>query len=1267
MAPAAGKAKSIEAPTPLDAELALAETRLNEGRLTEAEAHCRRALAVRGDLPEAEHLLGVVAYQKGKINEAIVHVRRAVELAPNVALYRANLGEMLRLAGEPAGAAEEAQRALAIDPNMTAALSNLGAALYDLKEYEGAAVAQRRAIAVKPDFAEAHSNLGNALHALRRFDEAIESYRRAVELRPDYADAWANLGTTLHHSGRLAEAASALRRAIALSPGHANARAGLGILLLMRGEFGEGWDEYEWRLRSSENRGRRFAERAWQGEMLAGKSIYVQAEQGLGDTLQFVRYLPLLAARGAKVAFRAQQPLVTLLRESLSGVVVLGERGDPPPHEYDVALLSLPRLAKTRLESIPAVVPYLRSPAEAMLRWRSRLSEMAGLKVGIAWAGSPDHANDSRRSVSLSVLAPLLSIHGASFASLQVGPRAGDVATLKDPSTITNISSEIRDFADTAAAIAALDLTIAVDTAVAHLAGAVGKPVWLLLPWVSDWRWMLSRDDSPWYPTMRLFRQSPGEDWPSAISRVAAVLDAVAKGNAGALTPFKAEGERRGAHAAAIIAAEAARAEALSAAGAGGLAPGQALLLAEQKRARGFLGDADELARRAAAAEPDNAEAWHALGIVAHQSGKTGEAIAHIERAIAIDGNAALYHANLAEMLRLAGRLEEAIAVGRRALEISPRYPEALNNLGIALFDKGEFDEALGCYERAIALRRDFAQAHSNRGNALQRLKRFAEAEPAYRRAIELQPTFQDAWNNLGTCLRELKRVEEAEAVYRQALALAPNNPQALDNLALALKDLQRVDEAAELLRKAIDIEENDVKLYLHYSAALLDQRRLAEATAAAERALALDPKSHECANQMGRIAFERGDLPGALGYYRRALDLKPDLADAYNNMGNVLKDLGRLPEAENAYFDSIRLDPTIAGVYLNLADLRKFSRGDPLIVAIESLAAKPGGLSTTDRLQLDFALGKAYADLSDYDRSFDHLIKANAARRAMVAYDEASTLAFFDRIETVFSRELIGVRSGGGHPSRAPIFVIGMPRSGTTLIEQIVASHPQAQGAGELQALNDVVLAARGDKAPYPEIIETMGPTELRRIGADYLSRLRETAPSAERVTDKMPSNYYFVGLIHLALPNAQIIHCRRDPVDTCLSCFTKLFSAEQNHTYDLAELGRYYRRYEQLMAHWRRVLPEGRILDVQYEDVVADLEGEARRILAHCGLEWDARCLAFHETDRPVRTASAAQVRRPIYRSSVGRWRDYAKHLAPLLEALGVEASPQVSSHSN
>ncbi len=799
--------------------LALADRCRNEGRLPEAEALCRRVIEAQPNTPEAEHLLGLIAHQNGKLGEAIEHVQRATELAPQTALFHANLGEMLRLAGRPRLAADAARRALAIDPQMAMALGNLGAALYELKDYEAAARAHRQAIAAKPDFAEAHNSLGNALHGLRRFEEAVAAYRRALELRPDYADALANLGTTLHHSGEFDDGIAVLRHAIALSPHHANAHSGLGILLLMRGDYGEGWDEYEWRLRSTERTGPRFPERPWQGEDLAGKHIYVQAEQGFGDAVQFARYIAPLAAGAGSVTLRVHQQLVTLLRESLPGVAVLGDRGDPAPYDCDAVLLSLPRLFKTRLETIPADVPYLRVPVAARQRWQKRLATMKGVKIGVVWAGNPEHANDVRRSVDLSLLAPLFAVPGASFASLQVGPRAADLAQLqRRDNPIGDLSPQLDDFVQTAAAVAALDLVITVDTSVAHLAGALGKPVWVLLPWVTDWRWMLNREDNPWYPTMRLFRQQKREGWADVITRMTAELARVANGDAFPLTPFKADGERRAARAAAIMAAEAAHAGSPVLAPAQIAHPGEALILAEQKRRHGFLGDADELARRALAAEPDNAEAVHTLGLVAHQSGKLDEAIEHLRHAVSLDPDVALYHANLGEMCRMAGRTDEAIAAGRRALELNPDYPGALSNLGIALFDQGRFEEAVDHYDRALALQDDFVQAHSNRGNALQRLKRFAEAEPAYRRALELQPEFVDAWNNLGTCLRELGRPEEAEAAYREALKRKPNDPETLDNLALAVKELARLDEAADLLRRALVIEPRLDKLHIHYA-----------------------------------------------------------------------------------------------------------------------------------------------------------------------------------------------------------------------------------------------------------------------------------------------------------------------------------------------------------------------------------------------------------------------------------------------------------------
>jgi tetratricopeptide (TPR) repeat protein len=687
------------------------------------------------------------------------------------------------------------------------------------------------------------------------------------------------------------------------------------------------------------------------------------------------------------------------------------------------------------------------------------------------------------------------------------------------------------------------------------------------------------------------------------------------------------------------------------------LSPPQTLMLAEQHRRAGRLRDAETLSRTALEIAPGSAEAAHELGLIAYQSNKLDEAIRHIGRAIELDGKVPVYHANLGEMCRLAGRPEEAIQHGRRALALDPENPGALSNVGIALFELKRFEEALDCYARALALHPDFAEAHSNRGNALYAIKRLPQAEAAHRRALELNPRFAQAWNNLGTVLRDLKRPEEALEAYRKALAQTPNDPDTLDNLALALRDLDRLDEAVATWRRALAVETRNDKIHLHLGSVLVDQHKLDEAVAAAERAHALNPGGHDAINLMGRIAFERGDLDAALKYYRRALALKPDLADAYNNMGNVLKELGQLEEAQAAFLAALQIDASVAGVYVNLADSKTFTPGDPHLAAMEALAGRTQGLSKTDRMQLDFALGKAYADLKDHARSITHLLAGNAKKRAQIAYDEATTMGLFARIEAAFTAERIAAKSGLGERSSVPIFVLGMPRSGTTLVEQILASHRDVHGGGELKILDEILAGMPGPdgtRLAFPEFVTATDGAVLAAIGSRYVAALRRLTADAKHVTDKMPTNFFFAGIIHLALPNARIIHTVRDPVDTCVSCFSKLFSAEQNHTYDLGELGRYHRRYQALMAHWHRVLPKGRILDVRYEDVVADLEGQARRILDHCGLAWDSRCLEFHRTERPVRTASATQVRKPIYQAAIGRWRVYETYLGPLLAEL-------------
>jgi hypothetical protein len=326
-------------------------------------------------------------------------------------------------------------------------------------------------------------------------------------------------------------------------------------------------------------------------------------------------------------------------------------------------------------------------------------------------------------------------------------------------------------------------------------------------------------------------------------------------------------------------------------------------------------------------------------------------------------------------------------------------------------------------------------------------------------------------------------------------------------------------------------------------------------------------------------------------------------------------------------------------------------------LAALHALENDLASLSGEQQIPLHFALGKAYADLGEHPRSFAYLLKGNALKRAGVRYDEAATLKRFERIQAAFTSELLREKAGAGDGSTAPVFVLGMPRSGTTLVEQILASHSKVFGAGELDAFGRAVASiATVNGVAFPEFASTISAEGLRSLGESYVERLSRAPAAAGRIVDKMPSNFAFVGLIHLALPHARIIHTRRDPLDTCLSCFSILFTSEHAHAYDLGELGRFYRGYASLMTHWRNVLPPGVMLEVQYEDVVDDLEGQARTIIAHCGLEWEDSCLAFHATQRPVETASARQVRQPIYRSSVGRWRSYAGLLQPLRRALGL-----------
>ena len=619
----------------------------------------------------------------------------------------------------------------------------------------------------------------------------------------------------------------------------------------------------------------------------------------------------------------------------------------------------------------------------------------------------------------------------------------------------------------------------------------------------------------------------------------------------------------------------------------------------------------------------DAAEVLNNRGMMLTDANQHEEALANFDAALALNPGFVEAHNNRAVVLVAIQRRDEALLSYGRALALRPGMIRVLNNRGNLLQELGRIDEALADYDKALALDPNFIGAINGRGSALQKLNRTSEAERELRRAIALQPDYVEAHCNLGIVLTDYGRLQEAEAAIRHAIELRPDHAVSLCNLAKVLADLGRYDEAEEVAR----------------------------------RAAALDPGHAEAHFNLGNALMLLGRHHEAEAATRRAIALKPTLAGAHHNLGVALMDLGRLTEAREASERAVALAPREPMHFRQLGEVMKYTNGDPFLRALEVLSKDEASLAVTKQIDLHFALAKAYADVGRPEDEFRRLLAGNRLKRVRIEYDEAAVLGVIDRVRQVFTPEFIRASQGMGESSAAPIFIVGMPRSGTTLIEQILASHPQVHGAGELKLFDRAVLdihASIDGAPPYPEIARHMSGEHFGKLGLTYLAGVQQLAPAASHIVDKMPANFVFAGLIHLALPNATIIHAVRDPVDTCISCFSKLFTEGNFQTYDLAELGRYYRHYQAMMQYWHEVLPPRRILDVHYEDTVADVEGVARRIVAHCGLPWDQRCLEFHSTTRIVRTSSAAQVRKPIYTSSIGRRHSYGALLEPLLAEL-------------
>jgi tetratricopeptide (TPR) repeat protein len=665
--------------------------------------------------------------------------------------------------------------------------------------------------------------------------------------------------------------------------------------------------------------------------------------------------------------------------------------------------------------------------------------------------------------------------------------------------------------------------------------------------------------------------------------------------------------------------------------------------------------EALEMVGAALRQKPNDTPTMSNYGAILSELNRLEEALATFDEIISLDSDNSQVFYNRGVILQRLNRIDAALPSYEKAISLKPSYAEAFNNRGLCFKELKRFEEALASFDQAIALKPDFFEALNNRGLILYTQNRLTSALASYDKAIAISPSSAEAFNNRGVTLQALKRLEEAFNSYETAIGYKPTYADAFNNAGNVLKELKRFDEALTYFDKAILLNPNSAEAYNNRGTVLSELEQLDDALASYNRAIDLQPDNAEAFNNRGNILKEIDKFDEALADYDKAITLKLDYAEALNNSAIALVEVGRFVEARHAAERAVNLVPRNGRYYHTLGNITQYKAKDPRLSAMETLAEDVTVLPVDERVELHFALAKAYEDLAEPENAFSHLLTGNALKRAQIQYDETKALETLNVAKSTFTAELVRNGQNFGIPSSAPVFIIGMPRSGSTLVEQILASHPDVRAGGELKNFRRVVIALEKElrcstNSSVP--VTALTDHDFCELGDRYLSSIRQIAKSSTRTTDKMTGNFHLAGLIHLSLPNAAIIHTIRDPIDTCVSCFSTLFAdGALNYTYNLGELGRYYRNYKSLMAHWNRVLPAGRILEIRYEDVVADLEGQTRRILEYCGLKWAPRCLNFYETRRPVRTASATQVRRPIYNSSIGRWRFYEKFLDPLL----------------
>lgn len=572
------------------------------------------------------------------------------------------------------------------------------------------------------------------------------------------------------------------------------------------------------------------------------------------------------------------------------------------------------------------------------------------------------------------------------------------------------------------------------------------------------------------------------------------------------------------------------------------------------------------------------------------------------------------------------GAYADAERLFRAVLAADPRQPDALHYLGLLGYQTGRPDQAVDLIQRSIAESPENPTFYYNLAGILSKLERGQEAIPHYQRCLDLQHDNGDAWQGLAQTLQTLGYPEDAVACLERACIYAPRHSGCWATLAEAQESMGLLPEAVAAARRAVELAPTDPRLRVRLAAHLIKQGY-----------------QYEEARQL----------------LKDVIASAPQFADAHYEKAVLEAILGNFDAARAGFEMTLVLNPDFYSACFHLAAITKFNGHEPLAKRLQEAAKRSQWHEPADGINVHFALGKIWEDQGHYRAAFEHFAAGNKLRRSTLHYSTKEQREIVHQIETSFDKRYLARMTNTTQTTNLPVFIVGMSRSGTTLTEQILARHPQVTGGGELNLLHAALRRRLGInmRLNYIPALMSMSAADLSLLGEQCLKELRTIAPAARHITDKMPSNFMLLGLIHAVYPLARIIHCRRDPLDNCLSLFTTLFESGHLYTSDLTELGEFYRLYTDLMQHWRLTLPAGSMLEIDYEELVADTETQARRILKYCDLDWDPICLQVKGNNRGIRTASVYQARQPVYRSSIGRWRHYESFLDPLKTALRIQ----------